>query len=79
VKARCHDCGETVGNRSSFYCDYHRGLHSGRQGIAMRRKRAKSPAYRKDERRKVKKRMARIRAARVAKGLNTRGGVQRQN
>jgi hypothetical protein len=65
MKKLCR-CGEPIGKHSSRECDYHAGYHAGRTSIEMPKKRAADPAYREDERQKVKVRMRKLRAERRA-------------
>jgi hypothetical protein len=61
---QCKWCSASAGPRQKNYCDYCAGYHAGHSVRLMREKRANSPAYRKDEREKVKIRMRKIRARR---------------
>jgi hypothetical protein len=71
-KKQCEWCSAT-GPRSRMFCDYHAGYHAGHSARPMREKRAKSPAYRKDERKKVRARMRTIRADRREAGVTSNG------
>jgi hypothetical protein len=72
-KQVCRWCGDPLSPRSIAYCIPCGRDHAGYQARLMREKRAKSPAYRKDEREKVKIRMRTIRAERRKAGINNRG------
>lgn len=51
-----------IGPRSTLFCDYHAGYHAGHSIAVMRDKRAADPAYREQERKKVRARMRKLRA-----------------
>jgi hypothetical protein len=72
-KKLCQLCGDQLSAHSIFSCDRCGGYHAGYQAHAMRQKRAKSPAYRADERNKVRERMRAIRAERRKAGVNNDG------
>jgi predicted CXXCH cytochrome family protein len=72
-KKLCAWCGEDLSAHSIFFCVACGSYHAGYQARLMREKRAKSPAYREDERKKVRLRMRAIREERRKAGLNTRG------
>ena len=63
-KKLCAWCGEGLSAHSIFFCAACGSYHAGYQARLMREKRANSPAYREDEREKVKIRMRKIRAQR---------------
>jgi hypothetical protein len=67
-KKLCAWCGERLSAHSIFFCVACGAYHAGYQARAMREKRAKSPAYREDEREKVRARMRTIRAERRKAG-----------
>jgi hypothetical protein len=56
-KKLCAWCGDPLSPHSIFHCIACGAYHAGYQARLMREKRAKSPAYRKDEREKVRVRM----------------------
>jgi hypothetical protein len=72
-KKLCAWCGEDLSAHSIFFCVACGSYHSGYQARLMREKRAKSPAYRKDEREKVRLRMQAIRAERRKAGITGNG------
>jgi hypothetical protein len=51
---QCEWCSADAGPRLKMLCDYNAGYHAGHSARLMREKRAKSPEYRKAERKKVK-------------------------
>jgi hypothetical protein len=67
-KKLCAWYGERLSAHSIFFCVACGAYHAGYQARAMREKRAKSPAYREDEREKVRARMRTIRAERRKAG-----------
>jgi hypothetical protein len=72
-KKLCRNCGEKLSGHSIAYCDVCASYHAGYQASAMREKRAASPAYREDERNKVRARMQNIRAERRKSSVNNAG------
>jgi hypothetical protein len=72
-KKLCAWCGEGLSAHSIFFCVACGAYHAGYQARLMREKRAKSPAYREDEREKVRLRMRAIRAERRKTGLTSNG------
>jgi hypothetical protein len=73
IAGRCIKCGAKRSNLSASFCPKHRRRHAELMLGQMRQKRAKSPAYRKDEREKVRARMRAIRAERRKLGVNNDG------
>ena len=72
-KKLCALCGDGLSPHSIFHCVACGAYHAGYQARAMREKRDNSPAYREDERIKVRARMRTIRAERRKAGINTWG------
>jgi hypothetical protein len=72
-KKLCAWCGEGLSANSIFFCIACGSYHAGYQARLMREKRAKSPAYRADEREKVRARMRTIRAERRKAGITGAG------
>ena len=72
-KKLCQACGEKLSAHSITHCDTCAGYHAGYQARAMREKRADNPAYREDERNKVRARMQNIRAERRKSSVNNAG------
>jgi hypothetical protein len=68
-KKLCAWCGEGLSAHSIFFCVACGSYHAGYQA----RKRARSPAYRADEREKVRLRMRAIRAERRKAGITGTG------
>jgi len=72
-KKLCQVCGEGLSSHSIAHCDACGGYHTGYQARAMREKRGVNPAYREDERNKVRARMRAIRAEHRKSGVNAAG------
>jgi hypothetical protein len=72
-KKLCAWCGEDLSAHSIFFCVACGAYHAGYQARLMREKRAASPAYRQDEREKVRARMRTIRAERRKAGITSNG------
>jgi hypothetical protein len=72
-KKLCAWCGDPLSAHSIFFCVACGSYHAGYQARLMREKRAKSPAYREDEREKVRARMRTIRAERRKAGITGNG------
>lgn len=72
-KKLCCRCGAARSPHSEWYCQPCADKHAEYQVEGMRTKRAANPAYREDERNKVRERMRIRRAALHTLGLNNNG------